>query len=359
MKGLILAGGLGTRLRPLTYTGSKQLIPVANKPVLFYGIEDLKEAGIRDIGIIVGYTEERIQFVKDSVGDGSRWGVRITYIRQDAPRGLAHAVATAREFIGDDDFVVYLGDNILSKGIKEFAEEFRGSDKDASILVTQVENPEMYGVALINDGGEITEIEEKPENPKSNYAIVGVYFFRSSIFKAIERTKPGKGGELQLTDAIRELIASKGHRVNAHVVRGWWDDTGTAEAVLRANQLTLMDLKPGNRGRIERDVRMMGNVSVGRGTVIREGSAIKGPVIIGENCRIGPKTYIGPYTSIGNNVTVENGEIECSVVMDNTVIKINGKIVDSLIGKDVKIKTKENLPKGYRFILGERSEVSI
>lgn len=359
MKGLILAGGLGTRLRPLTYSGAKQLIPVANKPVVFYGIEDLKEAGITDIGIIVGYTDERIQYMKDAIGDGSRWGVKITYIRQDAPRGLAHAVATARDFVGKDDFVVYLGDNILSKGVKGFVDEFKRTDWDASILVTEVAKPQMYGVVVLDGKGEIVDIEEKPVKPKSKYAIVGVYLFRQCIFDAIARIKPGKRGELEITDAIRELVISDMHRVSAHIVKGWWDDTGTSESILRANRLILLMLDAQNNGKVGKGARVIGSVSIGRGSVIKAGTVIKGPVIIGENCIIGPKTYIGPYTAIGDNAHIEGAEIEDSIVMDGAIVKMKGKIVDSLIGKDVTIKTKDHVPKGYKFVLGERSEVSI
>ena len=359
MKGLILSGGLGTRLRPLSHTGPKQLVPIANKPVLHYIIEDLKEAGITDIGIIVGYTPERIQSIVDSCGDGSKFGVKITYIEQDAPRGLAHAVYTAKEFLSDSDFVVYLGDNILSDGIKEYADDFRNSNMDSGILLSEVKNPSIYGVAILDKNGEIVEVEEKPENPKSNLAIVGVYFFKSFIFRIIENSKKGKGGEFQLTDTIKSIISSKKYKVKAYIVKGWWDDTGTADSILRANQLVLMQLKHNIRGTVEEGVMIKGVVNIGEGTVVRKGTTIKGPVIIGRNCTIGPNSYIGPFTSIGDNTEIINGEIECSVILGDSKINFNEKIVDSLIGKNVKILSQNRLPKGHKLILGEHSEVTL
>ena len=359
MKGLILAGGLGTRLRPLSHTGAKQLVPIANKPVLHYVIEDLKNAGITDIGIIVGYTEERINSIKDSLGDGLKWGVRIIYIEQDAPRGLAHAVAISEGFMAGDDFVVYLGDNILNKGITQFVNDFKKSNYDASLLLTPVDNPQIYGTAVVDANGNVAYVEEKSERPRSNLAIVGVYLFRNAAFNEIKSVQPGKNGELQLTDAIKMLVNDKNKIVNAHIVEGWWDDTGTAEAVLRANYLMLMDLKHGIDGNVHSKAKMMGNVSVGKGTVIDEGCVIKGPVIIGKNTTIEKNTYIGPYTSIGDNVVISGCEIESSIVMDYTKIKFKGKIVDSIIGKDCQIQDMNEPPKGYRFILGEHSEVKV
>jgi glucose-1-phosphate thymidylyltransferase len=358
MKGLILAGGLGTRLRPLSHTGPKQLIPVANKPVLHYIIEDLKNSGVTDIGIIVGYTPERIKYIVDSCGDGSKFGVKLTYIEQDAPKGLAHAVYTAKKFLGKDNFVVYLGDNMLSNGIKDYSEKFRNSNYQAEILLSSVDDPRKYGVAILNEEGEVIEVEEKPQKPKSKLAIVGVYFFRSTIFEIIEKINPGKGGELQLTDAIKLMMNSDG-KIKAHIVKGWWDDTGTTGAVLRANHLTLMHLKHDIKGTVESTASITGTVSVGKGTIVKDGTIIKGPVIIGENCSIGPNSYIGPFTSIGDNSKITNGEIESSIVLGNCEINFNEKIVDSLIGKNVKILSENKLPKGHKLVLGEHSEITL
>jgi len=358
IKGLILAGGLGTRLRPISHTGPKQLVPIANKPVLHYCMEDFKKAGIDEIGIIVGYTKERIKKIVDSLGDGSKWGVKITYIEQDAPRGLAHAVWIAKDFLNNENFVVYLGDNLLKNGIKNIVDDFKNSDCDISLFLAAVDNPSRYGVAVLNENHEVIDVEEKPENPKTNLAIVGVYLFKPNIFDAIKNVKPGKKGELQITDAIYEFVKDSTKKVTGSIVKGWWDDTGTTDAVLRANHLILIDLESDNKAKIEKDVKIIGNVKIGQNTIIRKGSVIKGPLIIGENCLIGPDTYIGPYTSIGNDVKVIGGEIEASVVLDNAHIEFKNKIVDSLIGKHSIIKSKNILPKGHRLIMGENSEIN-
>src|SRR3989338_2521910 len=355
MKGLILAGGLGTRLRPISHTGPKQLIPIANKPVLHYIIEDLKNSNVTDIGIIVGYTPERIQFIVDSCGDGSKFGVKLNYIEQDAPRGLAHAVYTAKDFLGKAAFVVYLGDNMLSDGIKDYAEQFLSSNYDAEILLSKVDDPKKYGVVILDAKGEVMEVEEKPKKQKSDLAIVGVYFFRPIIFDIIKKLSPGKGGELQLTDAIKLLL--KSNKVKASIVQGWWDDTGTTEAVFRANHLTLMHLKHNIKGTVENGVSITGAVSIGEKTIIKKGTVIKGPVIIGKNCKIGPNSYIGPFTSIGDNTEIINGELESSIVIGESLINFNEKIVNSLIGKNVKILSQNRLPKGHKLVLGEHSEV--
>lgn len=356
MKGLILAGGLGTRLRPISHTGPKQLVPIANKPVLHYIIEDLGNAGIKEIGIIVGYTKERIQKIIDSCGDGSNWDVKITYIEQDAPRGLAHAVFIAKDFIKDDDFVVYLGDNMLKEGITNLVNNFKKSNADASILLCHVDIPQKYGVALLKDK-KVIDVEEKPEKPKSDLAIIGVYLFRKNIFDIIKDVKPGKGGELQLTDALKMMISSNEYKVEAHIVTGWWDDTGTTKAVLRANHLVLTNLEEKKEGKIENNVSIAGKLSIGKGSIIKEGSVIKGPVIIGKNCRIGPNSYIGPYTSIGDNTEIIGGEIESSIVIGGCKIEFNEKIVNSLIGRHSKILSENKLPRGHKLVLGENSEV--
>lgn len=358
MKGIILAGGLGTRLRPLSYTGPKQLVPIANKPVLHYIIEDLKDAGVTDIGVIVGYTPERINAIKESLGTGERWGVNITYIEQDAPRGLAHAVGIAKEFIGDQDFVVYLGDNIIRPGIRRIVEEFKHNGSHASLLLAESETPQKFGTAII-EGSKIVDVEEKPANPRSNLVITGVYLFKPIIFDMIKNVKPGKNGELQITDAIKMLVHSPEHKVGFQLIEDWWDDTGTAESVLRANHLILSEMKHKIEGNVHNSCKMLGNVQVGSGTIIKEDCVLRGPIKIGKNCLIGPNAYIGPYTSIGDSVVITNGDIDSSVILSNTHIDFNDKIIDSLIGEDVKIISKETLPKGYKLLLGKSSEVRL
>ena len=338
MKGVILSGGLGTRLRPLTHTGAKQLIPVANKPVLEYCIEDLKETGIYDIAIIVGYTPERIQSVKDAIGNGAQWGVRITYIEQDAPRGIAHAVYCAKEFIGDDDFVVFLGDNILKEPIAPIIKDFQERGLDAGVLLAEEDDPRPYGVAVLDEGGSVIGIVEKPKNPPSNLVIIGVYYLSSRVFSVIERLNPSKRGEYEISDTLQIMIASHTYRVGAAQIQGWWDDTGTSDAILRANQLMLTDISGEVQGTVETGATLMGTVVIGEGTVIRSGSVIRGPVIIGRNCIIGP-TYIGPYTSIGDNSTIHGGEIESSILVGDTVLNLEPekRITDSLIGRHSQI----------------------
>lgn len=357
MKGLILAGGSGSRLRPLTHTGPKQLIPIANKPVLFYAIEDLKEAGIKDIGIVLGFNMP--EKIKEVVGDGSKFGVRVRYIMQGEPKGLAHAVAVSKEFLGDEPFVMYLGDNLLKNGITELVNDFNRTEADAVIALTKVKNPEMFGVAELSDNGNVVRLVEKPKEPKSNLALVGIYLFRKSIFGAIRKIKPSWRNELEITDAIQQLVDSK-KTVNAHIVRGWWKDTGKPEDLLHANQLVLDGLEPENNGRVEEDVIIRGRVKIGKGTIIRKGSVVRGPVIIGNGCEIGPDTYVGPYTSIGNNTVIKKGEIDSSIVLDNVHISCGKKIVDSLIGSHSHITSADKtLPKGYTLILGENSEIGI
>ncbi len=359
MKGLILAGGLGTRLRPLTHTGPKQLIPIANKPVLHYIVEDMAKAGIVDIGIVVGYTEERINSIKESLGDGSRWSVRITYIEQDAPRGLAHAVWIAKGFLGVDDFIVYLGDNILKEGIERFVEEFEKGRTDVSLLISKHQNPRKFGVVEIN-GNEVIGVEEKPASPKSDYVITGIYIFRNSVFGYIDGLKPSARGELELTHVIQKVIESKKHTVACHKVSGWWDDAGTADDVLRANHAILSDTIRNIAGCIETGAAVIGNVELGENSTIKSGAVVRGPAKIGVNCVIGEGAYIGPYTSVGDNTVIENGEIDSCIIMGDSKINLGGKkMVDSLLGRRVTISYRHSLPKGYKFVVGEDSEISV
>lgn len=361
LKGVILGGGLGTRLRPLTHTGAKQLIPVANKPVLEYCIEDLKETGISEIAIIVGYTPERIQSVKDTIGDGSRWGVKITYIEQDGPKGIAHAVYCAKDFVGNDDFVVYLGDNILKDSITSVIQKFRDQHIDVGVLLAEVEDPRPYGVAVLNEHGTLVDIVEKPKNPPSNLVVIGVYYFSHQVFAVIEKLNPSNRGEYEISDTLHAMITSDHYRISAARILGWWDDTGTSDAILRANQLMLTDMTGKIQGIVDPAAKLMGVVVIGEGTEIRSGSIIRGPVIIGRNCVIGP-TYIGPYTSIGDNCTIYGGEIESSILIGDTIIDIEPekRIIDSLIGKHSHIySATKQLPHAYKLTLGENSEVHL
>jgi len=358
MKGLILSAGHGTRLWPLTHTLSKQLIPIANKPILHYCIEDLKNAGITDIGIIVGHTKERIKHIKEAVGDGSKWDIKVTYIEQDAPRGIAHAIGIAEDFIKDEPFVVYLGDNMLKEGIKEFVEKFEKSDLDACLLLTKVKDPQRYGLAEL-ENRKVVRFVEKPKKPKSNLAITGIYFLRPSIFNSIKKLKPSWRNELEITEALQELLDTN-HKIETFMVKDWWKDTGRHEDLLEANQLVLNNLEKYNYGKLEKNVTIVGKVCIEEGTVIKKMSYIRGPVVIGKNCIIGPNTYVGPYTSIGDNCEIVGGEIESSIIFSNNKIKSTKRIVDSIIGAGSSIKAKEdNLPSGYKMVIGENSQLCL
>src|SRR5262245_49340628 len=353
MKGLILSGGKGTRLRPLTYTSAKQLVPVANKPVLFFGIEALVDAGIRDIGIVVGDTQAEI---RAAVGDGSRWNARITYIEQDAPRGLAHAVLISEPFIGREPFVMYLGDNLLNKGIVPFVEQFVREEPAAQILLTPVPDPQMFGVAELAKG-QVVRLVEKPKDPVSNLALVGVYMFGPAIFESVQRIKPSFRNELEITDAIQDLI-DRGLTVTPHLVDGWWKDTGKLEDMLEANRLILETLERRVDGRVDEQSRVEGKVVVEAGAVIQE-SVVRGPAIIGANAKI-LHAYVGPFTAIMNAVEVRDSEIEHSIVLEGSCIRDAGiRIADSLIGKNVKIHRAPTKPAAHRFMLGDNSEVWI
>jgi glucose-1-phosphate thymidylyltransferase len=353
MKGLILSGGRGTRLRPLTYTSAKQLVPVANKPVLFYGIEALAAAGITDIGIVVGDTREEIKAV---VGDGSRWGVTVTYIEQDAPRGLAHAVLISERFMAGEPFVMYLGDNLLNRGITRFVEEFVRDAPAAQILLTRVPDPQMFGVAELQDG-RVVRLVEKPKEPKSDLALVGVYMFSPAVFDAVKRIRPSFRNELEITDAIQDLI-DRGLDVRPHLVEGWWKDTGKLEDMLEANRLILDTLERRVEGRVDAESRIEGKVVVDAGAVV-ERSVIRGPVVIGAGARV-VHAYVGPFTSIGPGCEIRDSEIEHSIVLEGSLISdLANRIEDSLIGRNVRIIRMPVKPTAYRFMLGDNSEVGI
>src|SRR5215207_9753263 len=337
MKGLILSGGKGTRLRPLTHTSAKQLVPVANKPVLFYGIEAMAEAGIREVGIIIA--PETGAEVRDAAGDGSRFGVQIRYIEQDAPRGLAHAVLTAEEFLGDSPFVMYLGDNLLRDGIVRLVETFTSEEPDALILLTHVPDPENYGVAELDGGNRVSRLVEKPKEPKTDLALVGVYMFTPAIFDAARSIEPSWRDELEITDAIQTLV-DRGLRVDPHIVDGWWKDTGQVQDMLEANRLILDDL----------DERIDGELVDSR---------VEGRVVIEKGARLERTTVRGPAV-IGAGVTIEHAELEHSIVMSGSRIsQLDYRIEASLIGKNVTIGRGPPLPKAYRFVVGDSADVQI
>jgi len=353
MKGLILSGGKGTRLRPLTYTRAKQLVSVANKPILHYGIEAIRKAGITQIGIIVGDTADEI---RQSCGDGSQWGVDITYIQQEAPLGLAHAVLTAEKYLGGESFVMYLGDNILANGIVGLVEEFRRDEPTAQILLAKVPHPEHFGVAELHDN-RVTRLEEKPKRPKSDLALVGVYMFSSLIFEAAKAIKPSERNELEITDAIQYLI-DKGYTVRPHVVDGWWKDTGKLDDMLEANRLVLDTLKADIKGNVDAESRIEGKVVIEEGAEIVE-SVIRGPAIIGARSRI-EHSYIGPFTSVHEDVHIRSSEVEHSIILSgSSVLELGSRMEGSLLGHNVRIERTQTKPKAYRFMLGDRSEVDV
>jgi glucose-1-phosphate thymidylyltransferase len=353
VKGLILSGGRGTRLRPLTYTSAKQLVPIANKPVLFYGIEAIANAGIKDIGIVVGDTHLEI---RAAVGDGSRWGVRVTYIPQDAPLGLAHAVKISRDFIGTDPFVMYLGDNLLDKGITHFVEEFGRERPAAQILLTKVPDPQMFGVAELRNG-HVVRLVEKPKEWIGDLALVGVYMFGPQVFDAVNRISPSFRNELEITDAIQDLI-DHGLTVRPHIVEGWWKDTGKLEDMLEANRLILDTFETRVEGSVDAESRIEGKVVIEAGAVV-ERSTIRGPAIIGQGARI-IRAYVGPFTSIMSGVEVQETEIEHSIVLEGSSLRnLSNRVTDSLIGKNVRIYREPVKPSAYRFMLGDNSEVGI
>jgi glucose-1-phosphate thymidylyltransferase len=353
LKGLILSGGRGTRLRPITHTSAKQLVPVANRPVLFYGIEAMAAAGIEEVGIIIA--PETGDEIREAAGDGARFGVKITYIVQDEPAGLAHAVLTAEPFLGRDPFVMYLGDNLLQGGIDDLVAAFRANEPDALILLTPVPDPEHYGVAEL-DGGRVTSLIEKPKNPASNLALVGVYMFTRAIFDAGKAIEPSGRGELEITDAIQHLVDA-GRRVDSHIVHGWWKDTGQVQDMLDANRLILDDIDERHDGELI-DSRVEGRVAVEHGAVL-ERSTVRGPAIIGRGARI-TDAYVGPYTAIGDDVVIESSEIENSIVMAGSSIRdLPGRVEASLIGRGVSVSRTQALPRVFRFVVGDGSDITL
>ncbi|HEX6781968.1 MAG TPA: glucose-1-phosphate thymidylyltransferase [Solirubrobacterales bacterium] len=355
LKGLILSGGAGTRLRPITHTSAKQLVPVANKPVLFYGIEALVDAGVKEIGIIIA--PETGDEIREAAGDGSRFGAEITYIVQDEPAGLAHAVLTAEEFIGGSPFVMYLGDNLLRDGLRGLVSTFNEHEPDALILLTPVDDPQSYGVAELDDEEHIVRLIEKPKDPPSNLALVGVYLFQNLIFDAARSLEPSWRGELEITEAIQKLI-DDGRTVRSEVVRGWWKDTGQLADMLEANRLVLEELVTEIEGEVDEASKVEGRVVLGPAARL-ERSVVRGPAVIGAGAVI-EDAFIGPYTSIGDEVHVRRSEVENSIVLSGSVVEDLGTRMEaSLLGKEVKLTRSEGMPKTLRLLVGDRSEIKL
>lgn len=353
MKALVLAGGSGTRLRPITHTSAKQLVPLANKPILFYVLEAIAAAGIREVGIIVGDTAEEVE---EAVGAGDRFGLDISYIRQDEPRGLAHCVLIARDFLGDDPFVMYLGDNFLVGGIGDFVEEFRAKGVNAQILLRRVSDPQQFGVAILGDSGDVVGLVEKPKDPPSDLALVGVYVFDASIHEAVRRIEPSWRGELEITDAIQWLF-DQGYQVSAHETTGEWIDTGKKDDMLAANRVVLDSIEADVAGDVDEESEIIGRVVVAAGANI-ESSVVRGPAIIGAGARL-RASYVGPYTSIGNDCELDDSEIENSIVLEGSAIEGIRRIDASLIGRNVHVGRSESQPVAYRLLLGDHSDVDI
>ncbi len=356
MKALVLSGGKGTRLRPLTHTMPKQLVPVANEPILGYVFHHIKDAGIKEVGVVV--SPETQKDVRQFLGKGSRWRVRITYIPQEQPLGLAHAVKIARPFLGNSPFVMYLGDNLLAQGIKEFMEEFHSTNPDALIFLKEVDNPRAFGVAVLDKKGHIVKLVEKPKNPPSNLALVGVYFFSPSIHEAIERIKPSRRGELEITDAIQELMRL-GYSVKGKILEDWWLDTGKKDDFLAANTIVLDDyIRRNVEGKIDGKSRVDGRVQIDKTAKIIS-SIVRGPVVIGKRCEI-VNSFIGPYTTIGHGTRIINSAIEHSVILDKCRIENIARLEDSLIGREAQvIHYDTNHSRALRLLIGDNNIVEV
>jgi len=353
MRALVLSGGAGTRLRPITYTSAKQLVPVANKPVLFYGLEAIAAAGITDVGVVVGDTAAEI---KEAVGDGSSFGLSVTYIHQDRPLGLGHAVLISSEFLGDDDFVMYLGDNFIVGGISGLVDEFRQRRPDAQILLTRVPNPTSFGVAVLDENGGVVGLEEKPAVPKSDLALVGVYLFTPAIHEAVRKIAPSGRGELEITDAIQWLIDER-LEVRSTTITGYWKDTGNVADMLEVNRAVLEGTEPVIDGTVDESSEIIGRVRIESGATVRH-SRIVGPVIIGRDCVISD-SYTGPFTSVADRCRIERSEIEFSIVLRNASITGVRRIESSLIGRDVEVTPAPPVPAAHRLVLGDHSKVQI
>lgn len=353
MKALVLSGGAGSRLRPITHTSAKQLVPVANKPVLFYGLEAIRDAGVTEVGLVVGDTEAEI---REAVGDGSRFGLDVTYLRQDAPLGLAHCVLIARDFLGDDEFVVYLGDNFLVGGITSLVDEFRAGDMEAQILLTRVPDPTQFGVAELDGRGRVVGLEEKPKDPKSDLALVGVYMFRPSVHEAVRAITPSGRGELEITDAITWLV-DRGYEVRSHQVSGYWKDTGRVEDMLECNRTVLDTLDARVDGVVDAGSEIVGRVVVEPGAeVVR--SVVRGPAVIGGGTRV-VDSYVGPYTSIAQDCLLEDTEVEYSIVLADATVRGVSRLEHSLLGRQAEVVPAARMPQAHRLVLGDHSQVHL
>jgi glucose-1-phosphate thymidylyltransferase len=353
MKALVLSGGAGSRLWPITHTSAKQLVPVANKPVLFYVLEAIAESGITDVGIIVGTSADEI---RQAVGDGSRFGVDVTYISQEAPLGLAHAVLIAREFLADDDFVMYLGDNFIVGGIRGLVEQFRDQRPDAQILLTRVGDPRSFGVAELDGNGSVIGLEEKPELPKSDLALVGVYLFRSTVHQAVRAIEPSQRGELEITHAIQWLI-DQGKDVRSTTIHGYWKDTGNVTDMLEVNRSVLETLERSIGADVGEANEIIGRVRIDPSAKV-SGSRIVGPAIIGAHTTI-HNSYVGPFTSISDHCRIEDSEVEYSILLPNSSIVGVSRIEASLIGRNVEVTTSPRVPAAHRLVIGDHSKVQI
>lgn len=353
MKALIASGGRGTRLRPITHTQNKHLIPIANKPILHYAIEAAVGAGIREIGIVHNADSDE---VPKAIGDGSRWGARITYIPQDTPGGLSQVVALAESFVNGDRFIFYLGDNMVVGGVKRFVDEFEKSGCNCFLTLSRVKDPERFGVPEIRDG-KIVAVEEKPKNPKSSFAVAGIYLYDQHIFEAVKAIKPSARGELEISDAHQYLI-DKGYKVGYAEITGWWKDTGKPSDLLEANRLILDNITPDIKGEVDSHSTIAGKVVVQKGATIIN-SVIRGPAIIGEHCVI-EDSYIGPFTAIGNNTIIKKSEVEYSIILrDCKVLSIGIRLEGSILGNDVEVVEASGKPRVHRFMIGDQSRVEV
>jgi len=353
VKALIASGGRGTRLRPITHTRNKHLIPIANKPILHYAIEAAADAGITEIGIVVNADSNE---VPDAIGNGSRWGVKITYIPQQSPGGLAQVVALGEPFIGKDRFIFYLGDNMVVGGVKRFIEEFDKSGCNCFLTLAKVKDPERFGVPEIRDG-KIISVEEKPEHPRSSYAVAGIYLYDSCIFEAVKNIAPSARGELEISDAHQYLIR-KGMNVGYAEITGWWKDTGKPTDLLEANRLVLDNITPAVRGDIDERSIVAGKVVIEKGARIVN-SVIRGPAIIGEGCLV-EDSYVGPFSSIGNNTTLKGSEVEYSIILrDCRIADVRIRLEGSILGNDVEIVEATGKPRVHRFMIGDQSRVEL
>ena len=353
MKGIILHGGHGTRLRPLTHTGPKQLLPIANKPMSEYCVDAIRDCGISEIAIIIGGIGSNK--VKEYYGDGSKFNVKITYIKQDEPKGIAHAINLCKEFIGNEKFLTFLGDNIIQKPIKDISKKFEGSDNDAVILLCKVENPERFGIADI-DNDKIVKIVEKPKIPPTNLAVTGIYFLSPKIFDVFLRLKPSWRNELEITDAL-QMMLEEGNKIGYEMITDYWKDTGTPEDIINANSQILANLISSNNGEIDETVKIEGSVVIGENTVIQSNAKIIGPVILGRNCIIKQESVIGPNTSVGDDVTISNSEISNSIIMSSCRIEGSLKIKNSIISSNSQIVSNDDSGEEKIFLLGEGTKI--